>query len=172
MARYSRNNWLRQAHFFNKVPDLLSWFVPVHNRHIAVHQNQVKAAILISIFFNVGFDLLKCLEAIVGSDDQFLIFNANWVFKNHGKSLKVEGLVVHNENLLRLQHLIWDNHFLIYHFFLTNERYIYRIQLMQSLVKSLLYLNFRKVVLVTKFPLLHIANIVELLSILRPPLKL
>ena len=61
----------------NKLSNLLGCFVPVHNRHVAVHKYKIIATKLALVLLNVLHHLIKGFLAIFCRVDEMIIFETN-----------------------------------------------------------------------------------------------
>ena len=64
MACDSQDYGLRDAKALEKGPDLVTRLIAIHDRHVAVHQNQSVRSIFIEVGLNVLNNLLVSLEPI------------------------------------------------------------------------------------------------------------
>ena len=65
MTCYSAYNWLWQVFTINVLSYLCCCFISIHDRHVAIHKDQVIAAILVVVGFNIFDDLVQGFLTII-----------------------------------------------------------------------------------------------------------
>ena len=113
------NYWLSSSFFVQILSDLYGCLVTVHHGHVAVHENQTKAAlveplalILIQVFLN-ELDGLITVKNMLAKKVGVNIVN---VAQNDLDCINIENLVIHNQYLPQvvscfrdLSYLVWRN---------------------------------------------------------------
>ena len=64
MARDGRDNWLGQVLLVEILSNFVCGFIPVHEGHVAVHENEVVVAVLPSVTLHIVYHLLESLLAV------------------------------------------------------------------------------------------------------------
>lgn len=70
MPCYGYYSGLRHAHLATVLSYLDGGFVPIHEGHVAIHQDEVEAALFVLVGLDALFDLFDSLEAVEGLADQ------------------------------------------------------------------------------------------------------
>ena len=80
---------------------LVTGFIPIHDRHVAVHQYQIICCHGFIIFLDVFNYFLKGLEPVLGCVANILwIYELDWIFEDDHGSVDVEVLIIHYQDPL------------------------------------------------------------------------
>ena len=82
MTSYGGDDRLVKFALLQKLPNLFRRFIPVHDRHIAIHQNQFVLTGFQAIIGDVILDSLQSLLAIYGFIANFVHVELDVVFQN------------------------------------------------------------------------------------------
>ena len=100
MACYPTYNWLVDLLGVEVFSYLLASFVSVHDGHLKIHQDQVKAAVFTIMWVNIVFDIIKSLLAIVSFYADFFVVINTKTFKDESQSHKVISFIIYYKNSL------------------------------------------------------------------------
>ena len=99
MPSHCCDYWLLDIVVIQKLPNLIGALVPIHKRHIAVHEDKNIRCKLILIGSRVLNDHFKSFLAVVGPITNILaVVDLDDVLQNDHNCIDIEGLVVNNKD--------------------------------------------------------------------------
>jgi hypothetical protein len=95
LAGDSSDDWLMNVFCVQELSDLLSCFISVHERHVAIHHDKIVLAFT-EILSNVLFHFFDCLLAIEAVIANRISIDSKPILENDQDCFNIELLIINN----------------------------------------------------------------------------